>query len=81
MSNIFFIFFEIWARPRLLDVPRLPREKVSARLNFAAPVPIFVTFTRQNSEVPLNGRPLVKEYLRTRTCIRGSQYRPGAHNS
>ena len=52
MSNTFFIFFEIWARHRLLDVPRLPREKVSARLNFAAPVPIFVTFTRQKAEVP-----------------------------
>jgi hypothetical protein len=52
MSNTFFIFFEIWARHRLLDVPRLPREKVSARLNFAAPVPIFVAFTRQKAEVP-----------------------------
>ena len=52
MSNTFFIFFEIWARHRLLGVPRLPREKVSARLNFAAPVPIFVTFTRQKAEVP-----------------------------
>jgi hypothetical protein len=46
-----FYFFVIWARHRLLDVPRLPREKVSARLNFAAPVPIFVTFTRQKAEV------------------------------
>ena len=26
--------FEIWARHRLLDVPRLPREKVSERLIF-----------------------------------------------
>jgi hypothetical protein len=47
-----FYFFEIWARHRLLDVPRLPREKVGACLSFAAPVPIFVTFTRQKAEVP-----------------------------
>jgi hypothetical protein len=47
-----FYFFEIWARHRLQDVPRLPREKISARLNFAAPVPIFATFTRQKAEVP-----------------------------
>jgi hypothetical protein len=43
MSNTFFIFFQILGTAPLLDVPRLPPEKVSARLNFAALVPITIT--------------------------------------
>ncbi len=44
-----FDFFKLWARHRLLDVPRLPREKVSAPSTFSAPVPILVAFTRQKN--------------------------------
>ena len=41
-----FDFFKIWARHRLLDVPRLPREKISAPSTFSAPVPIYTTKNR-----------------------------------
>ena len=44
-----FDFFKTWARHRFLDVPRLPREKVSAPSTFSAPVPILVAFTRQKN--------------------------------
>ncbi len=52
MPNIFLIF-QNWARHRLLDVPRLTREKVAAPSTFSAPVPILgrIYMTKKQSAV------------------------------